>query len=173
MLAALLLLPAEQGLRSTSPVSADNHVAILRHKVGNLSLIWQCQNAGKASGFFCLGCCQKACVPAWGDFELKTSNLFETSRHFHFCDCLLSNETGSNAQEAVQVAKLFILPFFVFQVYPVPVSSCVRSGLVKVLSFEYNIYFCFIPSSCAAIPGGQKMPFRLSGRRRLWKKQLA
>ena len=154
--------------REAVSLPADSHVVFLSHEIEKLSLFFDgVKNVGKANGFFPLGCCQKACVPMWGDFELKTSNLFETSQQCHFCDCPLSNVTGRNEQEAVQVAKLFLLPFSVFQVYPVPVSSSGHSGLAKVLSFEYNICFFFIPSSYAAIPVGQKMPFRLFGRRRL------
>lgn len=161
--------------REAVSLPADNHVAFLSHKmIENLPLFFDSvKNVGEASGFFSLGSCQKPCVPMGGDFELKTSNLFETSQQCCFCDCPLSNGTGKNESEAVQVAKLFLLPFSVFQVYPVLVSSSAHSGLAKVLSFEYIICFCFIPSFYVAMPVGQKMPFRLSGRRCLWMKQLA
>lgn len=143
--------------REAVSLPADNNFVFLSHKIGSLPLLLvSVKDVGKAGEFLSLGCCQKACVPVGGDFELKTSNSFETSQHFHVCNCPLSNRTARNEQEAVRVAKLFLLPFCVFQVYPVPVSSSAHSGLAKVLTFNCNIYFGFIPPSYAVIPAEQK-----------------
>lgn len=156
--------------REAVSLPADNNFVFLSHKIGSLPLLLvSVKDVGKAGEFLSLGCCQTACVPVGGDSELKTSNSFETSQHFHVCNCPLSNRTARNEQEAVQVAKLFLLPFYVFQVDPVPVSSSAHSGLAKVLTFNCNIYFGFIPPPYAVIPAEQKkklkMPFRLPGRR--------
>ena len=112
--------------REAFPLPADNHVAFLSHKTEYLALFFDSvKNVGKARGFFSLDCCQKACVPVW----VILSSRFQTCQHCHFCDCSLSNGTGSNEQEAVQVAKI---PFSVFQVYSVQ-SSSAHSGLAQVL----------------------------------------
>lgn len=115
------------------------------------------RNVEKGWLLFSSGCCQTACVPVWGEFELKTSNLFETTQHCHFCDWPLSNRNRRNEHEAIQLSNgLFYCHFPSFRYALVLVSCSAHSGLAKVLSFKNSIYFCFIPYSKATFPVGQK-----------------